>query len=114
MTSNDSCFIDKYRNENFTINPLPNGPSDHNAQVLVLNNIYSQNPSTYPIIRRNINKFTISEFKLHLSYESWDNVVYDDNVNTIFGIYLRIFYHSFPLKKYIHNQNNKTWITAGI
>jgi hypothetical protein len=35
-------------------------------------------------------------------------------VNTIFGIYLRIFYHSFPLKKYIHNQNNKTWITAGI
>jgi len=114
MTAIDNCFIDKYRNENFTINPLPNGPSDHYAQVLVLNNIYIQNPSTYPIIRRKINKLTISEFKLHLGYESWDNVFYGDNVNAIFSIYLRIFYYSFPLKKYIHNQNNKTWITAGI
>lgn len=70
MAAIDNSFIDKYRNENFTINPLPNGLSDHYTQVLVLNNINIQNPSTYPIIRRNINKFTISEFKLHTRYES--------------------------------------------
>lgn len=118
MTTIDNSFIDKYRNESFTMNPLPNGPSDNYAQVHVLNNTNIQNASAYPIIRWNINKFTISEFKLHLSFESWDNVFYDDNVNTVFNnfliTYLRIFCHSFPLKKYIHNQNNKTWITAGI
>ena len=118
MTAIDNSFIDKYRNENFTINPLPNGLSDHYAQVLVFNNINIQNPTTYPIIRRNINKFTISEFKLRLSYESWDNVFNDDNVNTVLNNFLntykRIFYHSFPLKKYIHNQNNKIWKAARI
>ena len=70
------------------------------------------------VIRRDINKFTISEFKLHLSYKSWDNVFSEDNANTKFNnflsTYLRIFYHSFPLIKYIQNQKNKTWITAGI
>jgi hypothetical protein len=37
-------FVDKYKNENFTINPLPNGLSDHDAQLLVLNNTKIQNP----------------------------------------------------------------------
>ena len=55
MTAIHNLFIDKYKNENFTINPLPNGLSDHDAQVLVLNNIKIQNSSTYPIIRRDIN-----------------------------------------------------------
>jgi hypothetical protein len=118
MTPIDNSFIDKYRNKNFTINPLLNDLSDHYAQVLVFNNTNIQNPSTYPIMRRNINEFTISEFKLHLSYKSWKSVFYIDKVNTVLNnflsIYHRIFYHSFPLKKYIHNQNNKTWITAGI
>ena len=84
MTAIDNSFLDKYRNENFKINPLPNGLCNHYyTQVILLNNINIQNPSTYPVIRRNIHKFSISEFKLHLSYESWDNVFYDDNVNTI-------------------------------
>jgi len=65
LTATDNFFIDKYKNENFTINPLPTGLSDYDAQVLVLNNIKIQNSSTYPIIRRH--EFTISEFKLHLS-----------------------------------------------
>jgi hypothetical protein len=103
MTDTDNFFIDKYKNENFTINLLPTGLSDHDAQVLVLKNIKMSNSSTYPIIRRDKNKFTISEFKLHLSYESWDNVFCDDNVNKIFSnfltTYLRKLSHSFPVKK---------------
>jgi hypothetical protein len=27
---------------------------------------------------------------------------------------LRIFYHSFPLKKVYHSQHNEAWITTGI
>jgi len=46
-------------------------------------------------------EFMISEFKLNLSYESWDEISTEDNVDSIFNsflnIYLRIFYHRFPL-----------------
>ena len=36
MTVIDNFFNDKYKNENFTINPLPNWLSDHDAQIFVL------------------------------------------------------------------------------
>jgi len=45
MSAIVNFFIDKYKNENFTINSLQNGLSDHDAQLLVLNNIKIQNPS---------------------------------------------------------------------
>jgi hypothetical protein len=58
---------------------------------------------------------TISEFKLNLSYESWDEIFTEENVDSVFNsflnTYLRIFYHSFPLKKVYHSQHNKAWIT---
>jgi len=71
MSAIVNFFADKYKNENFTINPLPNGLSDHGVQLLVLNNMKIQNPYIFHIIRGDINKFTIYEFKLHLSYKSW-------------------------------------------
>jgi len=30
--------MDSFKNTNFTINPLPNGLSDHDAQILILHN----------------------------------------------------------------------------
>jgi len=65
-----------------------------------------------------INDTTISEFQLNLSYESWDNVFNGDDVDIIFNnflnTYLRIFYHTFLLKKCQHNYNNKQWKTPVI
>jgi hypothetical protein len=54
-TAIDNFFIDKHRNEIFSINSLPNGLFDHDAQILTLNNIKLLNPSNYPVIRRDIN-----------------------------------------------------------
>jgi hypothetical protein len=110
-TAIDNFIIDKHRNEIFSINSLPNGLSDHDAQILTLNNIKLLNPSNYPVIRRDINEFTISEFKLNLNYESWaEGFTIDDDVNTMFNnflnTYLIIFNHSFPHKKYFPNQKN--------
>jgi len=34
--------------------------------------------------------------------------------NSFLNTYLRIFYHSFPLKKVYHSQQNKAWVTTGI
>jgi len=55
-----------------------------------------------PTVRK-INKVSGSEFLTNLSYESWDNIFVDDDVDTLFNTflntYLRIFYCSFSFKK---------------
>ena len=42
-TAIDNFFIDRHKNFNFTISPLLNGLSDHDAQILILSNLEIQN-----------------------------------------------------------------------
>jgi hypothetical protein len=66
-------------------------------------------------------KYSIEEFKIRLSYESWDGV-FDNNdnmdvdslFNTFRDNYLMIFYTSSPLQKIIERHDNKSCITVGI
>jgi hypothetical protein len=123
QTSNiiDNIFIDTYKFTNYTAHPLHNGLSDHNAQLLKINklNLKQQNQPLGTI--RNINKFKIEDFKIRLSYESWNNI-FDNNecmdVVTLFNLflnnYLRIFHTSFPKKRLIQESTNNTCITTGI
>jgi hypothetical protein len=94
---------DKFKNINFTIELFPNGLSDHDALILKLHDIKIPILKTYHYTKRLINEFTISEFQINLSYESWDAIFTDESVDSVFNsflnTYLRIFYHSFPLKK---------------
>ena len=117
-TAIDNIFMDKFKNANFTIKPLPNGLSDHDAQILTLHDIKIQNLKAYHYTKRLINDSIISEFQLNLSYESWEEIFTEETVDSIFNsflnTYLRIFYHSFPLKKVYHSQLNKAWVTTGI
>jgi len=60
---------------------------------------------------------TISKFILLLSYENWDNVFQEKEVNVLynnfFNTYLRIHYASFPIsKKNVYN--SKPLLTTGI
>lgn len=61
-TAIDNIFIDKHKNPNFTINPLLNGLSDHDAQILIMYNLKIQNSRVYHYSRRLISEITISEF----------------------------------------------------
>ena len=54
-TAIDNIFIDKYKNSNFTINPLPNGLTEHDAQILILHNIKIQNSRAHHYTKRLIN-----------------------------------------------------------
>jgi hypothetical protein len=49
---------------------------------------------------------------------AWEVVFTEKEVDVLFNCflntYLRIFYHSFLLKKTHHNHNHKAWITTGI
>jgi hypothetical protein len=73
----------------------------------IINNKRYKSTNRYYSIR-NINKYSIEEFKIRLSYESWDCIFSNNDnmdVDSLFCIflnnYLKIVYTSFPLKKVI-------------
>jgi hypothetical protein len=112
----DNIFIDNRRN--FTIKQCINGLSDHDAQLITLNKFslpISKIESTYI---RNINKNTTAEFQLLLSWEQWDNIFGNNNVNDMFNnflnTYLRRYNASFLKKEIKHNLTYNKWITKGI
>jgi len=54
---------------------------------------------------------------LLLSYENWDDVFIEKNVNILFNnfltTFLKIFYSSFPIKKSHYSYSKKPWLTRG-
>ena len=70
---------------------------------------------------RKYDSSSISECKINLSYENWENVfdsTSDNDVNVIFNnilnTYLRIFYCSFPLHNSLVRNKCKGRLTKGI
>jgi hypothetical protein len=113
-TAIDNIFIDITRNGNYAICPLVNGLSDHDAQIMKLNNINVIRQSSETKTLRNFNKYSITEFQIKLSY---DNIFGENDVNTIFNnflnTYLRIFNSRFT-KKIQFKRNGNTWMTKGM
>jgi len=67
---------------------------------------------------RKVDGNTIANFAYLLSYETWEDVFSETEVNTTYNnflnTYLRIFYASFPMVKVKLSQSIKPWITKGI
>ena len=118
LSAIDNIFINTFKFSNFSLYPIINGLSDHNAQSIILHNILEQNCNTYFYFNRKIDKFSIIDFNTKLSYDSWEDILTENNVNTVFNNFLntrlRIFYSSFPLKKAHHKSCNKAWLTPRI
>ena len=62
--------MEKAKNSDYTIVPINNGLSDHDAQELILHNIKIIDKKTQFTVKRLINNTTIAQFKSNLSYES--------------------------------------------
>jgi hypothetical protein len=113
----DNIFVDGRRG--YSIEPCVNGLSDHDAQLIIFRSISVPINTLESMVVRNINKNNIDAFQRLLSWEQWDNIFGNDNVNDAFNnfhnTYLRCFYTCFP-KKVIkqHNIINSKWITKGI
>jgi hypothetical protein len=104
-TAIDNILIDTFQFKDYIITHMINGLSNHDAQLLTINEINLHNQTCHIKTIRNINKNSITEFQTNLSYESWDNVFGSDNdkdIDTLFNSflnsYLRLFYSSFPTK----------------
>jgi len=100
------------------LHPMINGLSDHDAQIINLSLIPSPVPS-YPFsVFRKTNSNSICKFKDRLSYENWDEVFQEGNVNVLFNnflnTYLRIFNTCFPTIKTHASPKLKPWLTTGI
>jgi exonuclease III len=113
----DNIFINNYLHA-FSVYPLINGLSDHDAQALVLNIDSPLEHRHKFYYKRIINNDTMKQFLISLSFENWEEVFSASNVNEAFNsflnTYLRVFYSSFPLKKTKILHTQKPWITCGI
>ena len=113
----DNIFID-VRN-NYIIKPHINGLSDHDAQIIKIDNYSLTIKNKVPNYTRNINEQTIVEFQNLLSWELWEDVFNTNDTNTMFNnflnTYLRCYNASFATKK-VFNKNRfpNGWITKGI
>jgi len=117
ITLRDNFYINT-RRLHFSIYPIINGLSDHNAQVLNLSFIIKEVHSQPFSFLRKTNRYSICNFKDLLSYENWEDVFLENNVNIIFNnflnTYLRIFNTCFPVVKTHVSQKLKPWLTTGI
>jgi hypothetical protein len=119
VTSTDNIFIDITKAGNYSIKPVINGLSDHDAQAITFYSLNLKPLTKESGFMRTITDFTINDFPLKLSYETWDTVFSTDNINDMFNSfldsYLKIFNSSFPLKRVrITKKNNNYWIALGI
>jgi hypothetical protein len=98
----DNIFNDLNRSGNYTISLLVSGVSDHDGQIMYINTINLQIYSSCTQLVRKFSKSSTNEFLIQLSYETWDNIFVDQEVDTIFtsflNTYRRIFYSNFPKK----------------
>jgi hypothetical protein len=68
----DNIFINKFKNENYSVSPLIDGLSDHDAQVLNLFNIIVPDDRNEFYSCRKISKHLLNEFQISLSCEAWE------------------------------------------
>jgi hypothetical protein len=95
----DNIFIDK--SSNFIIKSYINGLSDHDAQLITLNDEILPKPISKIITTRCFNNINTATFLNYLSYENWRDVFTEKNTNSMFNnflnIFLRGFNYSFPI-----------------
>jgi hypothetical protein len=69
---NNIC-IGTFKINNYSISSLFNDPSDHDAQLIMIKDINFQMKNYHIHTIRNINKHSMTEIQIKLSYESWDD-----------------------------------------
>jgi hypothetical protein len=118
-TAIDNIFVDNsWLGSTITV-PLLNGLSDHDAQLLTINNIYAAIKKV-PLKQRTriINSETLTNFQSLLKQETWQPVYQTHDTNNMFNsfqnTFLRIFEASFPVSYRSTKEKRNDWITQGI
>jgi len=78
ITAIDNIFIDKVKHENYSIHPLVNRLSNHDAYIITINNITVDKSISKTQSIRKFNKFSVYQFVVNLTYENWDVFIGED------------------------------------
>ena len=78
-TAIDNIFIT--RTKNCIINPHISGLSDHEAQIITIENIVLKKQINNITTKRDVNDQSILEFRLLLSHENWEEIFLEDDAN---------------------------------
>jgi len=101
-TATDNICIDINSENDYTLCPIINGLSDHDAQPLILNKITVRPLAQYNTLIRTLDKDSLNDFLNKLSYERWDTTFCSEDVNIMFNAildnYLNFFTPVFPKK----------------
>jgi hypothetical protein len=65
--------------------PVINGLSDHDAQIIAISDIPISTPKQSFSLNRKIDGKKIKNFVYLLSYENWENVFIEEDVNIIYN-----------------------------
>jgi hypothetical protein len=86
--------------------------------MIIIDNKISSAQVCNPQYMRNYSNYNITNFQEMLSYELWDDVFRNDNVNNTFNeflnTYLRNFYSCFTKKITTSKLKCSPWMTQGI
>jgi hypothetical protein len=85
---------------------LLQGLSDYDAQLLILNKGQKQKKERHTYFKRKINKHTMADFKLKLSYETRELVFNGKDINKIFNSLLNILFTNL-LFQFSHNSGKE-------
>jgi hypothetical protein len=66
-TAVDNIFMDIHKITNYTVSPIYNGLSDHDAQLLIVKDVNLKLFKHHIYTVRNIHKYSIEDFKIRLS-----------------------------------------------
>jgi hypothetical protein len=91
----DNIFIDYLKLETFKVFPIPSGISDHNAQLIMIHDMMLPIPPKVYFITRKTDKCSLNDFNYRLSFEMWNDVFEENDVNIMFNSFLNIFLRLF-------------------
>jgi len=110
VTAIDNIFNDI--DIDYTLCPIMNGLSDHDAQLLFKKKINLSSSTQHNEVIGTFDKHSLNDFLNELSYEMWDTTFCSEDVNIMFSAFLdthlKIFYSCFPKKLIQHTPKRVT------
>jgi len=91
----DNIFMNKFKNENYSVSSLINSLSNHDAQVFGLFNVIVPDDRNEFYSYRKISEHSLKEFQTSLRHEAWENVFSNNDTNTICNNFLNTFLRKF-------------------
>jgi hypothetical protein len=94
VTAIDNILINVFTVDDYISSPPVNGLSDHDAQLITINDINFKILNNTPRYIRNNDKHGIADFKIELSLETWDNIFDNSDANCTYNSFLNTYLKS--------------------